>query len=88
MADKFDLPPAAYSVHQNEFDIRIGTRIEVLLDGAVQDHVTAYDCQEGWLTRHTTDPAGYVVLDAARERVLIERRTGVVTVRWIGANDA
>ena len=63
--------------------VRVGTRLEFLLDGQPVDHVIAYDCDHGWIrrlkVRHGSGkPRPYVENGCAAEQVL----RGKVEVRW------
>ena len=83
-----DTPPAAYAVDQSDFEHRVGARIDVLLNGEVQDHVVAYDCEAGWVKAHALDANGKIQLDETGDRVLLVKLTGRVEARWKRANDA
>lgn len=62
----------------------VAMRTEIVLDGEVQNHVTAYDCDAGTVTRQVLDERGRPQLNETRDAVQTETVTGDVTVRWKG----
>lgn len=62
-----------------------GHRIEVLLNGAVQKGVLAFDMDEGWIMREELHGDGNPAIrrfDRAKGAISYERVTGAVEVRW------
>lgn len=57
-------------------------RIDVLLDGVVQEKVVEYDCEAGMVTRLSVDGAGNPFATPDGQSVARESHRGIVTVRW------
>lgn len=77
-----ELPPAFASIDDPNLDWEKAMRTSIFLGGALQKDVTAYNCEEGWLTRHVRTPDGKPQIDHLNHRVMSERVTGVVTVAF------
>lgn len=91
-------PPIALSIEDDGLDADVASWIEVLLDGALQSDVVAYDCRAGTVTLVSLAPAGlplsrmHLTFEAGTikavpvEHVDEERRTvtlsGRVEARW------
>jgi hypothetical protein len=75
-------PPVRYSVGAPDFDPEVGRRIEVTLDGVVQDRVTDYDCEAGTLTRLALNSEGRPYLTPDKKNIVTEDLIGAVAARW------
>lgn len=75
-------PPLRMDARNPDFDLELGARVEVLLNGTPLGDVIAYDVKERWILRNATDERGNIVLDLDRCRIQTEKLYGDVAVRW------
>lgn len=76
--------PSRYSVDQPDFDMDIGSRLLIALDGVQKERVVSYDAEAGWIDVHPVDGDGRLIMDTDGESIAIARLHGLVTVRWKG----
>ena len=50
--------PRALSVDSRDYDWNVGARLNIRLDGVVQDRVVAYDIDAGTIIRYAVDEQG------------------------------
>lgn len=55
----------------------------ILLDGELQERVTAYSISEGWLSSHPIDEYGQLIIDKDKECLVETTLQGKVEVVWI-----
>jgi len=74
--------PRAHSVDAADpvYQALVG-RIDIMLDGKLQQHVTAYDMDAGYVVRAVLDDEGRMQANAERDALLVEQVTGRVEVR-------
>lgn len=62
------------------FLVRIGARIDVLLDGEPVRKVIAFNCDEGWVRAYKVNTSGFMYLENGT--VAEHTLHGNVSVRW------
>lgn len=72
--------PVRLSVNDEDFDPDLGARLEVRLDGVVQDAVIGFDTEVGEVIRARKDADGSFMVNQAGDQIEIETIKGAVTV--------
>jgi len=72
--------PIRYSVHDPDFNPRLGARLRICLDGIQQERVISYDIAKGMIVRHVVDEHGHPVINVERDAIQTEEVYGAVAV--------
>ena len=76
-----EAPPRRLSIHDEDWDPAVSSKLDILLDGELQNEVISYNTDEGWLVRNVTKD-GQLVIDPDTHRLVREKVEGKVEVRW------
>ena len=75
-------PPTRYSIHDQDFDLSVGERLIISVDGVKQNLVIEYDCDTGTVLKHIADSEGHPRSNPLNTDTLKETIQGQVTVEW------